>query len=68
MEKKQPTVKKLNHFERAGLACFLVLFLASVGMTSYGQITHTDSLFWEFTLVSLGSMMGGFLYGVNRTK
>jgi len=68
MEKKQPTIKKLNQFERASLACFLVLFLASVGMTVYGHIVQTDTLFWQFTLVSLISMMAGFLYGVNRTK
>jgi len=68
MSEKKPNVQKLTGIERASLACFLVLFLASVGMTAYGFITQTDSLFWQFTLASLISMMAGYLYGSNRPK
>ena len=76
MSDKDPTVKTYNAFERAALACFLVLFLASVGMvTYYGVISATnpdvdfmDSIFWQFTITALISMMAGFLFGVNRSK
>lgn len=76
MEKKRARVKRLSTLERAALACFLVLFLTSVGMIAYyaivsvanSEVDFMDSLFWQFMLTSLISMMGGFLYGVNRTK
>jgi len=76
MVDRDPTVKTYNSLERAALACFLVLFLTSVGMiTYYGVISTTnsdvnfmDSIFWQFTLTALMSMMAGFLFGVNRSK
>jgi len=68
MEGSKPRVKRLTAIERTGLACFLVAFLASIGMIGYAQVTTTDSLFWQFLLTSLISMMAGFLYGVNRSK
>jgi len=76
MVKRRPRVKKVNEFERAALACFLILFLTCIGMISYYSIIAAndpdvnleDSIFWQFTLTALISMMAGFLYGVNRAK
>jgi len=76
MQKRKPRAQRLSGFERAALACFLVLFLTSVGMVTYytivsisnPEVDFMDSLFWQFMLTSLISMMAGFLYGANRTK
>ena len=76
MSDKDPTIKTYNTLERAALACFLVLFLVSVVMVAYYGIISTinpdvnfmDSVFWQFTLTALISMMAGFLFGVNRPK
>jgi len=75
MEKRRARVKKLSGLERGALACFLVLFLTSVGMVTYysivsisnPEVDFMDGLFWQFMLTSLISMMAGFLYGVNRS-
>jgi len=68
MEKRKPRVKKLSALERSALACFLAAFLGSLGMIAYLHIVESDSLFWQFFLTSLFSMMAGFLYGSNRSK
>jgi len=71
MAGKKRTSRKLPIQERIIIACFLILFLTTLGVVVYASVSGNpvENLnFWQGLLYSIITGVIGYLFGANRRR